>query len=130
MIGLCTSTTKTYSELANLLGKPKSARAVANACGKNPYVPIIPCHRVIRSDGYLGGYSGDGGIEMKKELLKKTTPIALVAICLSAGCVTANSYGNFPVTEKSYSGSKKDSTSYTGQMARHVLHNSLKKLSG
>ena len=67
---------------------------------------------------------------MKKELLKKTTPIALVAICLSAGCVIASSYGNFPVTEKSYSGSKKDSTSYTGQMARHVLHNSLKKLSG
>ncbi|MDP6332796.1 MAG: DUF4856 domain-containing protein, partial [SAR324 cluster bacterium] len=67
---------------------------------------------------------------MKKELLKKTTPIALVAICLSAGCVTASSYGNFPVTEKSYSGSKKDSTSYTGQMARHVLHNSLKKLAG
>jgi hypothetical protein len=38
---------------------------------------------------------------MKKELLNKTTPIALVAICLSAGCVTASSYGNFPVTEKS-----------------------------
>ena len=47
-------TTKTYSELANLLGKPKSARAVANACGKNPYPGSIPCHRVIRSDGSLG----------------------------------------------------------------------------
>ena len=44
--------------------------------------------------------------------------------------VTANTYGNFPITEKSYSGSKKNSTSYTGQMARHVLHNSLKKLAG
>ena len=60
---------KTYKEIAHDLNKPKSARAVANACGKNPYVPIIPCHRVIRSDGYLGGYSGKGGIEMKKQLL-------------------------------------------------------------
>ena len=60
---------KTYKEIACDLNKPKSARAVANACGKNPHVPIIPCHRVIRADGYLGGYSGKGGIEMKKILL-------------------------------------------------------------
>ena len=60
---------KTYKEIACDLNKPRSARAVANACGKNPHVPIIPCHRVIRSDGYLGGYSGKGGIEMKKKLL-------------------------------------------------------------
>ena len=63
-------TTKTYSELANLLGKPKSARAVANACGKNPYPGPIPCHRVIRSDGSLGGYSGLGGIKTKRKLLE------------------------------------------------------------
>ena len=61
--------TKTYSELANILGKPKSVRAVANACGKNPYPGPIPCHRVIRSDGSLGGYSGVGGIETKRKLL-------------------------------------------------------------
>ena len=61
--------TKTYSELANILGKPKSARAVANACGKNPYPGPIPCHRVIRSDGSLGGYSGAGGVETKRKLL-------------------------------------------------------------
>ena len=61
--------TITYSELANILGKPKSARAVANACGKNPYPGPIPCHRVIRSDGSLGGYSGAGGIETKRKLL-------------------------------------------------------------
>ena len=60
---------KTYKEIACLIGKPKSSRAVANACGKNPYVPLIPCHRVIRSDGYLGGYSGDGGIKQKQKLL-------------------------------------------------------------
>ena len=62
---------KTYKEIANILRNPKSARAVANACGKNPYVPTVPCHRVIRSDGYLGGYSGEGGIEMKRKLLIK-----------------------------------------------------------
>ena len=62
-------TTKSYSEIANLLGKPKSARAVANACGKNPYPGPIPCHRVIRSDGSLGGYSGAGGVETKRKLL-------------------------------------------------------------
>ena len=64
-------TTKTYSEIANLLGKPNSARAVANACGKNPYPGPIPCHRVIRSDGSLGGYSGIGGIKTKRNLLQK-----------------------------------------------------------
>ena len=63
--------TKTYRELAKLLGKPKSARAVANACGKNPYPGPIPCHRVIRSDGSLGGYSGLGGIKGKQRLLKR-----------------------------------------------------------
>ena len=61
--------TKTYSDIANILGRPKSARAVANACGKNPYPGSIPCHRVIRSDGSLGGYSGAGGIETKRKLL-------------------------------------------------------------
>ena len=61
--------TKTYLELANNIGKPKSARAVANACGKNPHPGPIPCHRVIRSDGSLGGYSGSGGVETKRKLL-------------------------------------------------------------
>ena len=62
----------------------------------------------------------------------KTTFAALIASSLVFGCVFAkpDMYGNFPVTEKSYSGKKKDSTSYTGQVARHVLHNSLKKLAG
>ena len=49
---------------------PEAARAVANACAKNPYAPKIPCHRVIRSDGSLGGYSGPGGIRQKKRLLR------------------------------------------------------------
>ena len=46
-------------------------RQVANAIGKNPLAPRIPCHRVIRSDGSLGGYSGKGGIKTKRLLLKK-----------------------------------------------------------
>ena len=60
---------KTYKQVAEAINKPKSARAVANACAKNPYAPKIPCHRVIRSDGRLGGYSGRGGIKKKVSLL-------------------------------------------------------------
>ena len=62
---------KTYKQVAIAIKKPESARAVANACGKNPCAPRIPCHRVIRSDGSLGGFSGPGGIKAKKKLLKK-----------------------------------------------------------
>ena len=62
---------KTYKQVAIAINRPKSARAVANACGKNPYAPKIPCHRVIRSDGGLGGYSSQGGINTKKKLLRK-----------------------------------------------------------
>ena len=61
---------KTYKQIAKAIGMPKAARAVANACGKNPYAPKIPCHRVIRSDGGLGGYSGRGGIRQKLKLLR------------------------------------------------------------
>ena len=61
---------KTYKQVAIAIKSSKSARAVANACGKNPYAPIIPCHRVIRSDGSLGGYSGRGGIKTKLRLLR------------------------------------------------------------
>jgi methylated-DNA-[protein]-cysteine S-methyltransferase len=62
---------KTYSQVAKGIGKPLAVRAVANAIGKNPFPPKIPCHRVVRSDGGLGGYSGKGGITTKKILLKK-----------------------------------------------------------
>ena len=62
---------KTYKQVAQGINSPKSARAVANACGKNPYAPEVPCHRVIRSDGKLGGFSASGGIKAKKKLLKK-----------------------------------------------------------
>ena len=61
---------KTYKQVAIAIKNPKAARAVANACAKNPYAPKIPCHRVIRSDGTLGGYSGTGGIRQKLKLLR------------------------------------------------------------
>jgi methylated-DNA-[protein]-cysteine S-methyltransferase len=61
--------TRSYKEIAIAIGNPKAARAVANACGKNPYPIKIPCHRAIRSDGSLGGYSGSGGSTTKLKLL-------------------------------------------------------------
>tara|TARA_B100001123_G_scaffold333939_1_gene377002 strand:+ start:247 stop:522 length:276 start_codon:yes stop_codon:yes gene_type:complete len=61
--------TKSYKELAIAIGHPKAARAVANACGKNPNPIITPCHRVIASDGSIGGYSGEGGVNKKRTLL-------------------------------------------------------------
>lgn len=61
--------TRTYAELAIMCGHPNAVRAVANAVGKNPMPPIIPCHRVVRSDGKIGGYSAPGGVARKRELL-------------------------------------------------------------
>ena len=63
--------TRSYKEIATAIGSPNSSRAVANACGENPYPIKIPCHRVIKSDGSIGGYSDTGGVERKKELLAK-----------------------------------------------------------
>lgn len=71
---LCTipiGQTITYKDLAKKIGKPLAVRAVANAVGANPFAPHIPCHRVVRSDGKLGGYSGKGGIKTKRALLLK-----------------------------------------------------------
>ena len=63
--------TLTYKQIAIKIGKPSAARAVANACAQNPQPISTPCHRVIRSDGAIGGYSGTGGSEAKRELLAK-----------------------------------------------------------
>lgn len=60
--------TMTYQQLAELCGTPKGARAIGNACGKNPYPLFVPCHRVLRTGGALGGFSG--GLEIKKRLLE------------------------------------------------------------
>lgn len=60
--------TVSYKEIAEITGHPRASRAVGSACGENPIPIIIPCHRVISSNGGLGGYSA--GVEIKKELLK------------------------------------------------------------
>ncbi len=63
--------TVSYGELAGLAGNPKAARAVGTAMRRNPLPIIVPCHRVLRSGGSLGGYMGSGedGLRMKKWLL-------------------------------------------------------------
>ncbi|MDG6953231.1 MAG: methylated-DNA--[protein]-cysteine S-methyltransferase [Nitrososphaerota archaeon] len=66
--------TRSYQEVAEMVGKPRAVRAVANACGSNPVPLIIPCHRVIRKDGSLGGYGM--GIGRKRALLTKERGLA------------------------------------------------------
>ena len=66
--------TRTYSDVAEMIGEPKAVRAVANACASNPVPLIIPCHRVIRKDGSLGGYGL--GIGRKKMLLSTERALA------------------------------------------------------
>lgn len=65
--------TKSYQTMANELGDPKVIRAAASANGKNPIAVIIPCHRVIGSDGSLTGYAG--GLHRKKWLLEHESPV-------------------------------------------------------
>jgi methylated-DNA-[protein]-cysteine S-methyltransferase len=60
----------TYSELGREIGRPGAARAVGNVLARNPLPLIIPCHRVVRSDGGLGGFSAPGGTDLKRRLLE------------------------------------------------------------
>jgi methylated-DNA-[protein]-cysteine S-methyltransferase len=59
----------TYKELAKAIGKPKAFRAVGNALNKNPFPVKVPCHRVVKSNGFIGGFAK--GKKKKIELLKK-----------------------------------------------------------
>lgn len=61
--------TVSYSDIARAIGRPKSCRAVGNAVGRNRIAILVPCHRVLRSDGAIGGYYW--GAELKKEILKR-----------------------------------------------------------
>jgi AraC family transcriptional regulator of adaptative response/methylated-DNA-[protein]-cysteine methyltransferase len=61
--------TRSYSDIADEIGEPHAVRAVANACGRNRLAVVVPCHRVIREDGSLGGYRW--GIERKRKLLAR-----------------------------------------------------------
>jgi len=62
-------TTRTYTQVARALGKPRSVRAVARACATNPVSIVVPCHRVIRTDGSLAGYRW--GLQRKEKLLER-----------------------------------------------------------
>jgi AraC family transcriptional regulator of adaptative response/methylated-DNA-[protein]-cysteine methyltransferase len=67
-------TTRTYTEVAKSLGKPRSVRAVAKACATNPVSIVVPCHRVIRADGTLAGYRW--GLSRKEKLLEREAQLA------------------------------------------------------
>jgi methylated-DNA-[protein]-cysteine S-methyltransferase len=60
----------TYAGLARMVGRPGAARAVGTVLANNPVPLIVPCHRVVRSDGGLGGYSAEGGLKIKERLLR------------------------------------------------------------
>lgn len=62
--------TITYGELAKRIGHPGAGRAVGQALAKNPFAPMVPCHRVIGADGQMTGYSAKGGIKKKIKLLR------------------------------------------------------------
>ncbi|HOW35496.1 MAG TPA: MGMT family protein [Candidatus Omnitrophota bacterium] len=66
--------TRSYQWIAKAIGKPQAVRAVGQALGRNPFPLIIPCHRVVKSDGSLGGYAG--GSKMKMNLLRLEEEIA------------------------------------------------------
>ena len=73
--------TASYADLAAAVGEPRAARAVGTAMARNRIPIIIPCHRILRSDGGLGGYSGPGGTDFKRDLLEmeRRTREAVVA---------------------------------------------------
>ena len=60
--------TMTYAQVARAIGKPRAVRAVGNALNVNPFAPKVPCHRVIRSDGSIGGFAS--GTAAKRKLLR------------------------------------------------------------
>ena len=68
--------TMTYGEAATLLGSPGAARAVGQAMRRNPFPLVVPCHRVVAAGGKLGGFSANGGLATKAQLLALETPSA------------------------------------------------------
>lgn len=72
--GIPAGQTRSYSEIAKVLGQPLAVRAVASACAANPLAVLVPCHRVLRSDGGWGGYRW--GIERKQQLLQQEGALA------------------------------------------------------
>lgn len=75
----------TYSRLARALGRPGAARAVGNALNRNPYAPQVPCHRVVRADGTIGGFAS--GSLRKRAILRKE------GVIIKGDRVDLNKYG-------------------------------------
>ncbi|MGE5308730.1 MAG: methylated-DNA--[protein]-cysteine S-methyltransferase [Deltaproteobacteria bacterium] len=67
--------TRSYQWVAARIGRPRACRAVGNALNRNPYAPLVPCHRVVKSDGSLGGFAG--GSAKKRRLLAMEREIRL-----------------------------------------------------
>jgi len=105
--------TLSYARLAQKSGRPTAARAVGNALAKNPLPLIIPCHRVIYSDGKIGGFSAPGGTSIKKRLLK------LECLALSRCGGRAVKYRR-TVSRKAGSGER-----LTGSSPKKLVENSL-----
>ncbi|MHB0995401.1 MAG: methylated-DNA--[protein]-cysteine S-methyltransferase [Elusimicrobiales bacterium] len=63
--------TRSYKWIAQQIGRPGAVRAVGSALGRNPFAPAVPCHRVVKADGSIGGFSAPGGIKAKLALLRK-----------------------------------------------------------
>lgn len=61
--------TRTYGEIAHAIGEPGAARAVGRALGRNPFAPVVPCHRVLAAGGGSGGFSATGGVVTKMKML-------------------------------------------------------------
>ena len=68
--GIAPGETRTYGELAARSGRPGAARAVGQAMARNPFLLVVPCHRVVASNGTLGGFSAHGGLETKRRLVE------------------------------------------------------------
>jgi len=81
--------TRTYSELAHHAGRPGAARAVGGTMARNPVPLIVPCHRVVRTDGGLGGFSASGGIATKRRMLLHEQNAIAAAMPPAALVVTA-----------------------------------------
>ncbi len=74
--GIAPGATLSYGEVAARVGSPGAARAVGQALGKNPFAIVVPCHRVLAAGGRVGGFSANGGITTKKQLLRLEQPSA------------------------------------------------------
>ena len=71
---------RSYGWLARKIGRPQAARAVGQALAKNPFAPIVPCHRVVGADGRLTGFSAPGGVAAKRRLLEREGALCITQV--------------------------------------------------